>query len=81
METPASSGDSTAMSDAYLIEVRSAPAGLVVRDRGRFRFFAASEEFALLEGSRFANPQEAERAAIRHADARADKTASKTSIR
>lgn len=63
------------MSNAYVIEVHSSPAGLVVRDRGRFRFFAATNDFLGLDGRSFRNPQEAERAAIRHADDRADKTA------
>jgi hypothetical protein len=63
------------MSDAYVIEVRSAPAGLVVRDRGRFRFFAATDAFLGLDGRTFRNPQEAERAAVRHVDARIDRSA------
>jgi hypothetical protein len=63
------------MSDAYIIEVRSAAAGLVVRahDRHGFRFFASLPEFAGLEGRCFRNPQEAERAAERHARGRSDR--------
>ena len=38
------------MSDTYIIEVRSQPAGIVVRDPGGFRFFAASHRFNRLEG-------------------------------
>jgi hypothetical protein len=61
------------MSDSYIIEVSSGAAGLVVRDGGRFRFFAASSEFAGLEGRSFSNPREAEQAAKRQADQRRDK--------
>lgn len=61
------------MSDSYIIEVGSGAAGLVVRDGGRFRFFAASSEFAGLEGQSFSNPREAERAAKRQADLRREK--------
>ena len=46
---------------------------LVVRDGGRFRFFAASSEFAGLEGQSFSNPREAEKAAMRQADSRKEK--------
>lgn len=55
------------MSNAYVIEVHSAAAGLVVRERGGFRFFSATRDFAALEGRSFRNPHEAEKAAIRHA--------------
>jgi hypothetical protein len=63
------------MSDAYVIEVKSAAAGLVVRahDRHGFRFFAALPEFAGLEGRCFRSPQEAERAAERHAHGRSER--------
>lgn len=61
------------MSDSYIIEVGSGAAGLVVRDGGKFRFFAASSEFAGLEGQSFSNPREAERAAKRQADLRKEK--------
>ncbi|MGJ4929936.1 hypothetical protein ACQR1I_28405 [Bradyrhizobium sp. HKCCYLS2038] len=53
------------MSDTYIIEVSSQAAGIVVRDRGGFRFFAASHRFNALEGQVFRNPREAERAALR----------------
>jgi hypothetical protein len=53
------------MSDAYIIEVSSQAAGIVVRDRGGFRFFAATHRFNSLEGQIFRNAREAERAAIR----------------
>lgn len=53
------------MSDTYIIEVGSQPAGIVVRDPGGFRFFAASHQFNRLEGQLFRNAREAERAALR----------------
>jgi len=54
------------MSDAYIIEVQSVAAGLVVRDQGLFRFFAANAAFAELDCLAFNNPADAERAALRH---------------
>jgi hypothetical protein len=56
------------MSDTYIIEVGSRPAGIVVRSREGFRFFAASHPFNRLEGQLFRNAREAERAARRLAD-------------
>jgi hypothetical protein len=53
------------MSDTYIIEVFSQPAGIVVRDPKGFRFFAASHRFHRLEGQVFRNAREAERAARR----------------
>jgi hypothetical protein len=53
------------MSDRYIIEVSSQPAGIVVRCPGGFQFFAASQRFSRLEGQLFRNAREAERAAIR----------------
>ena len=53
------------MSDSYIIEVFSQPAGIVVRAPGGFRFFAASRRFNRLEGQVFRNAREAERAARR----------------
>jgi hypothetical protein len=58
------------MSNAYVIEVRSTAAGLVVRDRRGFRFFSATNDFSGLDGRLFRNPQQAEQAAIRHASRR-----------
>lgn len=55
------------MSDTYIIEVGSQPAGIVVRGTGGYRFFAASPRFYQLEGRLFRNPREAERAAHRRA--------------
>jgi hypothetical protein len=53
------------MSDTYIIEVGSQPAGIVVRDPAGYRFFAASHRFDRLEGQLFRNAREAERAARR----------------
>lgn len=51
------------MSDTYIIEVKSEAAGIVVRDKSGFRFFAASERFRQLEGKLFRSAREAERMA------------------
>jgi hypothetical protein len=56
------------MSDTFIIEVGSKPAGIVVRDTGGYRFFAASHKFNRLEGQLFRNAREAERAARRLAE-------------
>jgi hypothetical protein len=56
------------MSDSYIIEVGSQPAGIVVRNPEGYRFFAASHRFNRLEGQIFRNPREAERAAYRLAN-------------
>jgi len=53
------------MSETYIIEVSSQPAGIVVRDPKGFRFFAASQRFHQMEGQLFRNAREAERAAVR----------------
>ncbi len=53
------------MSDTYIIEVHSQAAGIVVRNPGGYRFFAANHRFYQLEGHLFRNAREAERAAIR----------------
>jgi hypothetical protein len=53
------------MSDSYIIEVASEPAGIVVRLPEGYRFFAASHRFNRLEGQVFRNAREAERAARR----------------
>jgi hypothetical protein len=54
------------MSENYIIEVDETAVGLVVGDRGGFRFFSADSAFAGLDGHLFRNPQAAERAAARH---------------
>jgi hypothetical protein len=56
------------MSDTFIIEIGSQPAGIVVRDSGGYRFFAASHKFNRLEGQLFRNAREAERAARRLAE-------------
>jgi hypothetical protein len=53
------------MSDTYIIEVKAQAAGIVVRNPGGYRFFAASHRFNALEGRLFRNAREAERAAVR----------------
>ena len=52
------------MSDSYIIEVRSEPVGIVVRDRGGFRFFAAIEPFYRMDGRYFRSAREAEQEAL-----------------
>lgn len=51
------------MSDSYIIEVSSKAAGIVVRDKAGYRFFAANHDFNCLEGRYFRSAREAERAA------------------
>ncbi|OCK61985.1 hypothetical protein [Bradyrhizobium sp. LMTR 3] len=51
------------MSDTYIIEVGSQPAGIIVRAAGGYQFFAASHRFNRLEGQIFRNARDAERAA------------------
>ena len=53
------------MSHSYIIEIASQAAGIVVRDGGGYRFFAASRRFFPLEGQLFRNAREGERAARR----------------
>ena len=53
------------MSDTYIIEVSSEAAGIVVRVKNGFRFFAASHRFNALEGRIFRSAREAERVATR----------------
>jgi hypothetical protein len=59
------------MSDNYIIEIRpksagvTVQAGIVVRDGGRFRFFAATHKFNSLDGELFKTPRAAEHAALR----------------
>jgi hypothetical protein len=55
------------MSSAFIIEVRSRAAGIVVRDGRQYRFFAASHDFNGLEGRDFRSPSDAQKAAQRHA--------------
>jgi hypothetical protein len=53
------------MSDTYIIEVASQAAGIVVRNRGGYVFFAATHRFNSMEGQLFRSAGEAERAARR----------------
>jgi hypothetical protein len=53
------------MSDTYIIEVRSKAAGIVVRERDGYRFFAAAHDYNPLEGQLFRNARDAEHAAMR----------------
>ena len=53
------------MSETYIIEVSSKPAGIVVRELRGYRFYAANSRFGRLEGQLFRNAREAERAACR----------------
>jgi hypothetical protein len=57
------------MSHAFIIEVNSRAAGIVVRDGRGFRFHAASEDFSGLEGQGFRSPGDAQKAASRWAEA------------
>jgi hypothetical protein len=52
------------MSDSYIIEVQSKAAGIVVREKGGFRFFSASEDFNRMDGQYFRSARDAEREAI-----------------
>jgi hypothetical protein len=53
------------MSDAFIIEVKSRAAGIVVRDGRFFRFHAATHDFNGLDGRGFRSPGEAQKAAVR----------------
>jgi len=62
------------MSDSYIIEVSSRAAGIVVRDKAGFRFFAAAPQFFRMEGKLFRNAREAEQAAARFVGKREPKS-------
>lgn len=51
------------MSEAYLIEAAGEAAGVVVRERGGFRFFASAPQFHVLEQQLFRRSADVERAA------------------
>ena len=53
------------MSDTYVIEVGSQPAGIVIRNSEGYLFFAAAHRFNRLDGQIFRNAREAEQAARR----------------
>jgi len=55
------------MSHAYVIEVHSETAGIIVRDGRDYCFFAATHDFNALEGLTFPSPKEAEKAVLRYA--------------
>jgi hypothetical protein len=54
------------MSKAFVIEVRSRAAGIVVHDGRYYRFYAAAHEFNGLEGRDFRSPNDAQKAAVGH---------------
>lgn len=54
------------MPKAFMIEVRSDAAGIVVEDGRHYCFFAAASEYNDLEGRDFRSPAAAQRAAQRH---------------
>jgi len=54
------------MSDSYIIEIHEEAAGIVIRDRGGFRFFSADAEFSALDGHLFRDARAAEQAARRY---------------
>lgn len=51
------------MSEAYLIEAAGEAAGVVVRERGGYRFFASAPQFGAIEQQLFRRTTDAERAA------------------
>ena len=48
---------------AYVIEVEDLSAGIVVREAGRYRFYASNERFRTLDGVMFRKPMAAWQAA------------------
>jgi hypothetical protein len=55
-------GGSTFMGESFIIELQSQVAGIVVREGGAFRFYAATRAFNLLEGRLFNAPHHAQKA-------------------
>ncbi|WP_298726553.1 hypothetical protein [uncultured Ferrovibrio sp.] len=51
------------MSEAYLIEAAGEAAGVVIRERGGFRFFASAPQYQSIEQQLFRRAADAERAA------------------
>jgi hypothetical protein len=76
--TPALAGGRVIMSKAFVIEVRSRAAGIVVHDGRRYRFYAAAHEFNGLEGRDFRSPNDAQKAAVGHMAALDSKSAGRT---
>ena len=66
--------DGTAIppSETYIIEVADQAAGIVVRDKSGYRFFAAAPKFSPLEGRIFRSAREAEKAAAQQLVRRQD---------
>lgn len=58
------------MSHAYVIEVKSKTAGIIVRDGRDYCFFSATRDFNALEGHTFPSRKEAEKAIFRLASRR-----------
>lgn len=58
------------MSHAYVIEIHSQTAGIIVRDGREYCFFASDCDFDALEGRSFPSPKEAEKAVFRFAAGR-----------
>ncbi|KPG00490.1 hypothetical protein NML43_14110 [Rhodopseudomonas palustris] len=52
-------------SSAYIIEVHSRAAGIVVRDGRGYRFHAAADDFTALDGQDFRSAGDAHKAALR----------------
>ncbi len=52
-------------STAYIIEIHSRAAGIVVRDGRGFRFHAATDDFTALDGQDFRSAGDAHKAALR----------------
>jgi hypothetical protein len=48
---------------AFVIETADIAAGVIVRQQEGYRFFAADQQFSLLDGSIFKSPKAAQRAA------------------
>ena len=65
MSSAARLGTAPPVDGAYVIELEDVAAGVLVRDRDIYRFFAAHRDFALLESGVFRNPQAARKAAER----------------
>jgi hypothetical protein len=63
---PVVAGGGVIMPKAFVIEVRSRTAGIVVHDGRRYRFYAAAHEFNGLEGRDFRSPNDAQKAAVGH---------------
>ena len=53
------------MANAFIIEINGKAAGLVVEDKGGFRFFASHRIFWKLDGQIYRRVREAEKAAHR----------------